>query len=119
MGRQVGFPDWERLSRGWGTAPVTNPFSGFQQNAPPNGNDSLEISEAAADMFLNWVYRALTDLTNLLVSTNPCATQQVAGDWLGFRNIDGNGNLDVSWPGNARYWWMDQQVVAIFQQQGW
>jgi hypothetical protein len=48
--------EWTRGRRGWGSAP---PFSMFLQSP-----ESVLPSEAAADMFLNWVYRSNRDLTN-------------------------------------------------------
>lgn len=60
-------PDWLRGKRGWGSAASTPPAAPcvFQQDAftvvddgIPVGNPTriAEIDEAAADMFLNWVY---------------------------------------------------------------
>jgi hypothetical protein len=64
-----GNPDWTRGQRGWGSAASTPPAipCNFQQNAytvndweaspvvtPPT--IQTERDEAAADMFLNWVY---------------------------------------------------------------
>gem|GEM_PF-3502229 len=63
-------PDWVRGNRGWGSAalPITSTyFCDFQQDpysvqdwlvtaTPGQPNQIREVDEAAADMFLNWVY---------------------------------------------------------------
>lgn len=123
--------DWNRGSRGWGSSG----HSLFQQNIleiidttipppppappPPGIDETLELSEAAADMFLNWIYRRSTDgaVEESSDETARCTTQMEIGSWLGFRNIDGNGNYDTTLPGNARFWWMEEQLRQIFQEQ--
>ncbi len=60
-------PDWVRGTRGWGSwaSPLPNPTN-FQQN-PLDVTDAVafpaererERDEAAADMFLNWVYSTI------------------------------------------------------------
>lgn len=119
--------DWKRGSRGWGT----HGSSIFQQNileivdssvSPPNTTDeTLEVGEAAADMFLNWVYRRLTDGPIQPDGPNEdkrCSTHNEIGIWSGFRNIKADGTFDSTLPGNARYWWMEEQLGLIFSEQG-
>jgi hypothetical protein len=52
-------PPWQRGKRGWGSAPL---LSMYLQNS----NEILPL-EAAADMFLNWVYRV--NLVTALIAT--------------------------------------------------
>jgi hypothetical protein len=112
--------DWKRGLRGWGT----QGRSLFQQNPLEiidligNTDEFLELSEAAADMFLNWVYRRLNDPVNDV--EDYCTSRVEVGQWLGFRNIDGNGQFDASLPGNSRFAWMQTQIEEIFTSQtGW
>jgi len=113
------FDGWTRGSRGWGT--IAKPLSPTGQ---PEGqqelfqiNPSNDPSEAAADMFLNWVYRRNTyGAPDWFVPENPqsrCNGPSDIGQWQGFRNIDQLGNLDTSLPGNTRYLWMDNFMGMI------
>ena len=70
-------------------------------------------------MFLNWVYRRVTDSISDPTVGSPCAGPAEIGAWQGFRNIDGNGAFDSSLPGNARYWWLEAQMQAIFTEHNW
>jgi|GEM_PF-3314560 len=155
--------DWLRGNRGWGDI---NTFSNiptyFQQNTlsitfpgpESRGDDGVErkenqtpeISEAMADMFLNWVHRRITDKVVVLqiqrdattqtstVVTDECAPlnipdvtwanveQNVDFSWDGFRNIQipvNNNNHDSRLPGNARYWWMTASMDDIFRDSNW
>jgi len=112
---------WERGLRGWGTPRINNGFSDFQQN-PFDASEfasqidrNTEISEAVADMFLNWVYRRLTN--------GPAIWSRCDGpigdSWQGFRNIEGTGRADPSEPGNSRYWWMEKETADIYRIRGW
>jgi len=115
LGRIFGSSDWLRGIRGWGDTVNTAvpPYhSDFQQNAAVDV-DSVEIGEAVADMFLNWVYRRITDSAP---TGDRCTTSVQVGTWQGFRNINGSGTFDATLPGNARYWWMEEQLAAIFAQ---
>lgn len=119
MGRLSPSPgDWARGARGWGDIVGGDPrgHSDFQQNTrsivPPN-DQATEIGEAAADMFLNWVYRRITDDAPV---DGACDGPQEIGQWQGFRNLSGDGSYDDTLPGNARYWWMEAQVADIFSQ---
>jgi hypothetical protein len=121
---------WERGQRGWGS---TDPDSGngqeisqFQQN-PYNQTDGVE---AAADMFLNWVYRRTSDAapTNIPLEFNPlgrdgppvaACNYAISGSWLGFRNINRDGSDDTRRPGNVRYWWIEGTLQVIFRSQTW
>jgi hypothetical protein len=113
--------DWRRGTSGWGSAAVTPwacdgssgtvPYN-FQQN-PYNvasAADATEIEEAAADMFLNWVYR-----------------KQAEGGFLNYRWVNAGG--EVCYPngcpdggrftGAVRMDWMDDALSAIFTQHNW
>jgi hypothetical protein len=101
--------EWRRGERGWGSGPSSSSTI-FQQHPPSinvefPGND---YQEAAADMFLNWVYR-----------TNGAG---------GFENRNWHprddcdtpaGCLDASNPGDARHVWMTYRIEQIFTTEGW
>ncbi len=130
---------WTRGTRGWGTILDTNsPYiSDFQINPSedsvsdnPNTlttNETVfdEQSEAAADMFLNWVYRitsptsSIPNLTSSSYADDACTFDTTIGNWEGFRNIDGAEASDSSLPGNRRYWWMHREVNDILTDRGW
>jgi len=110
-----------RRDRGWGSGP-DNIFTDFQQHpAEVFASDStvLVLEEEAADMFLNWVYRTISDVLFTY-------RESVPGFWNGFRNqswgIFGpdtfNGN-DDSYPGDARLEWMHIVMQNIFDEKGW
>jgi hypothetical protein len=68
--------------------------------------------EAAADMFLNWVYRKITDVG--------------LGTWQGFQNrlwrggsCFPNGCNDPGNSGNVRFTWMNATLNSIFSDFGW
>lgn len=99
---------WQRGVRGWGSAP-NSIFTKYQQHPPgqfPDDNLDTQVHEAAADMFLNWVYRKTSDSSSTLYT-------EVPGTWEGFRNIDGQGQNDPTYPGDARFEWMEKQMGAI------
>ncbi len=149
--------DWLRGVRGWGDINISSNIpTYFQQNTlsisyavtdyvPPD-EQVPEISEAMADMFLNWVHRRITDKVVVLqiqrdattqtstVVTDECAPlnipdvtwanveQNVDFSWDGFRNIQipvNNNNHDSRLPGNARYWWMTASMDDIFRDSNW
>jgi hypothetical protein len=122
---------WTRGTRGWGSTANEKEFSDFQQNFVDSigiADESKDVDEAAADMFLNWVYRRLTDIINSPPNwANACAGPiPVANEpWSGFKNIMGNkdiaGNniVDPTQSGNVRYWWMEQVMRLIFQTKNW
>jgi hypothetical protein len=108
---------WVRGIRGWGSSKEFKPVNAngfaaacdFQQNplvVPQQGPNQEEVDEAAADMFLNWVYRFLM------------------GSSTGFQNLswieisclgtEHPGRTDDSQPGDKRYEWMNTQVSQIF-----
>jgi hypothetical protein len=103
--------------------PNATPFP-FQQNPCtfPNWETTAtdvgrvaEIEEAAADMFLNWVYRTITNISPLLKT-------EVPGSWSGYRNMDWRNNAeanDDSYPGDARLEWMQIVMDNIFDEKGW
>ncbi len=120
-------PDWRRGPRGWGSAPVlpgrcdgsitptpSAPPTDFQQNPcdvvdalylPGSAILTTEREEAAADMFLNWVYR-------------------VQGNG-GFLNVDWagclpDGCLDIAnAPGDVRMNWMNTTLTSLFAIHQW
>jgi len=123
---------WARGQRGWGSSdPDTGSgqeISQFQQNP----YDQMSDVEAAADMFLNWVYRRTTDAAPTGITSNfdPLTADSPApqaacnypdsGTWIGFRNIDRFGMLQATEkPGNVRYWWMEGTLERIFRDEGW
>lgn len=107
--------EWVRGERGWGSGPG---FSDFQQNPQSDpGKTDGEIFEAAADMFLNWVYRRNSDT----IPNDPC-TDPLTGTWEGFKNVNWSLNPpqnDNTRPGNKRYQWAENTIDAIFGDQGW
>lgn len=124
MGTSFNAP-WTRGQRGWGSVDPTadngQSISLYQQNP------SDQPVEAAADMFLNWVYRRTTDTAPTNISADPlsgitpqdtCNYAQT-GNWMGFQNIDRTGASDTTKPGNTRYWWMESVMTIIFNQQQW
>ena len=125
--------EWTRRDRGWGTGPASQyspagtPIairpSNFQQNSftvsswtQILGSDfrQREIDEATADMFLNWVYRKIT---------NSQSTQ------LGFKNTNWSPPSNcptpspcqdnIGQPGDVRFEWMEDQLSTIFTSRGW
>jgi hypothetical protein len=107
--------NWKRGVRGWGSGPG---FSDFQQNPLEEpGLTNVEVYEAAADMFLNWVYRRNSNT----VPGDPCS-DPLTGPWEGFKNVDWSLNPpqdDGTKPGNRRYKWAEDAVGAIFGDQQW
>jgi predicted outer membrane repeat protein len=108
--------DWLRGQRGWGSSTTGI----FQQNVvvivDMNGtaDESKEVDETAADMFLNWVYRRLVGQSQTSnVPDSACTGPAMLGNWGGFLNADANGMYDSSLPGNARYWWMETQLRVL------
>ncbi|NJL56474.1 hypothetical protein HC928_15855 [bacterium] len=116
-----------RGARGWGSGPG---FSMFQQNPEDTA------LEAAADMFLNWVYRGnhpsgtspvfgvKTDLGNPNPPEGGCnaATQE---SWIGFLNRNWGtplaplDALDDGRPGDVRQAYMEARITTIVQTKGW
>jgi hypothetical protein len=143
LGIRTELGKYGRRDRGWGTGP-DNTFTDFQQhpggvfsiltkNLCPSSEDilsscydpSIVIEEEAADMFLNWVYRSISNIP-LTYLTSFSATPPGPGTWNGFLNqswgtyepnkYNGNDNL---YPGDARMEWMQIVMKTIFAQKGW
>lgn len=117
MGHTGGI-QWERGRRGWGSGPGQSTFQ--QHFVEDPGKTQNEITEAAADMFLNWVYRRNTGPAP---TGAPCS-MPATGTWEGFLNTDWLSDPDgaddhTRKPGNARYQWMENTLSAIFTTQGW
>lgn len=112
---------WNRGSRGWGSGPATQ-LNGnrlvtiFQKNS--DNNDT----EAAADMFLNWVYRSNQvngKGTVNCVHSNPSYPGPgfLNHSWLGQQSdFATTGTFDNRLPGNRRHKWMHEEVKDLFQQ---
>jgi len=134
-----------RRDRGWGTGP-DNIFTDFQQHpsevfsiltarvCPSEDigsscyDPSIVLEEEAADMFLNWIYRTLSNIPFSYLTELP-------GTWNGFRNqswgtygsnsYDGNDYLIVNgeqenlFSGDARLEWMQIVMQNIFDEKGW
>ncbi len=87
MGRPNG--TFARGERGWGTSP-DNIFTDFQQHPGEvfrSDSSDLVLEETAADMFLNWVYRIVTNIPTSFRTGVP-------GSWLGYRNMSWRDNIE-------------------------
>ncbi len=111
--------DWKRGRRGWGTwsddiidsnGVVTGRrITQFQQHPAIDPEPEVDqVSEASADMFLNWVYRLTSDATVPSTTPDEACTSPVGNgtQWEGFQNLSGNNTYDDGRSGNRRYWWM-------------
>jgi len=136
-------PYWTRGERGWGSGPAAvtrdgnnNPttplLTNFQQNPAFSyrAKDDLEVTEAAADMFLNWVYRVQTWGVVVPPSIpNSCTLNPIPSPdtWSGEGFLNRNwvnlvssvgtsleGGLDPRLPGDVRYREMHQIVLDLF-----
>ncbi len=83
---------------------------------------TFEVGEAAADMFLNWVYRRQNVIGNI---TDPCSGPSGNG-WDGFLNTDWDpftnptcqtgclqNQAPMGFSGNMRFDWMDRQITNV------
>jgi len=80
-----------------------------------------EQDEAAADMFLNWVYRR--------IEQGPSPSHAVICDQSAIPSYTGPGFSNLSWlnglqtpeaqtrPGDTRYQWMDITMITLFNEQ--
>jgi len=131
MGYLTASQPFLRGSRGWGSGPG---FSTFQQSPEDTA------FEAAADMFLNWVYR-LNDpngssalvgvMTGPIGTPNPPQSGCVpigsqnnppSQPWMGFLNRNWNAQgapYDWGLPGDVRHTYMIERMPAIFTQNNW
>lgn len=140
MGDQSGSNDWTRGERGWGSGPAASQrdiagtptaplISNYQQNPlfVHATKDTEEINEAAADMFLNWIFRVNADPA--FPPTDTCAQTPTPtpNHWLGdgFLNASWTaqtasvgttlpGNLDGSLPGDRRHYHTHQIMTSLF-----
>jgi len=121
-------PAWIRGNRGWGSSTPLSPsqITNFQQHylpPPPYSNLVEARRETAADMFLNWVYRTIDPNGRPIVEIAP-------GNWNGFLNQSWSaddprwgecdttaGCIDYSYPGNARFKWIDDRMTEFFANQ--
>jgi len=112
---------YARRDRGWGSGP-DNLFTEYQQHPATVFSADLPaliLEEEAADMFLNWVYRTLSDFPFTYLASVP-------GTWNGYRNqswgtigpnqYEGD---DAFYPGDARVEWMHIVMRNIFDEKGW
>jgi hypothetical protein len=116
-----------RGSRGWGSGSYLSNFQQSGENTP---------IEAAADMFLNWVYRSnslnsSTSITyvpnfyNIFDPTNipiGCQTTPFPEPWSGFLNRNwavSATTFDLGMPGEVRYAYMNQIMNNFFLSSGW
>lgn len=108
-GGVAGGDEWVRGERGWGSqsSPLPNP-SPFQQNpysvvdAQSSDEDrQAEIDEAAADMFLNWVYSKL----------GQGGFQNTS--WRVADNCNTTGCPDPANSGTARFNWMNTTMTEL------
>ncbi len=126
---------WRRGEDGWGSGPAFDPSGGalytkFQQN--PKLPDNVE--EAAADMFLNWVYRSLNDNVPAADPCNsvpdPCSTPPPPIVWQGpgflnekWKDMSSNqeipGQCDSDLSGELRYQAMHDILTLIFGDHIW
>lgn len=136
----VGNEPWARGRRGWGTGPaqyyitpggaIASLVTDFQQNTANNP------IEAAADAFLNWVYRLNTIGGTQAIDSCLSTPLPDYDDWSGpgFLNRGWNatphpnfipdsagvpGTPDPSLPGDRRYFDIDARIRQIFSTQGW
>lgn len=130
---------WERGERGWGSGPAKqgngNPLITDFQQSPVFEVDrgSREIDEAAADMFLNWVYRVNYDLVfppprdTCILDPRPTYNHW---NGPGFRNASWAGqtaavpnstlgNPDAEMPGDRRFFDMHRIIRNLFSNRGW
>jgi len=88
---------------------------------PGVAEPALVLEEEAADMFLNWVYRTISNIP--FTYLDPLG---VPGTWNGFRNQSwgtyGSNTYtgsDSTYPGDARLEWMQIVIQNIFDEKGW
>ena len=131
---------WDRGPRGWGTGPASNYgttgttkgialtriLTNMQQNSPPY-NGVVPNKEAAADMFLNWIYRTL-DPQNSDPFQPPNGFKNISWDsWesadlntgFGVCNVTAGCADSVRKPGDARFNWMNTNMTQIFTAHNW
>ncbi|MBE7511187.1 MAG: hypothetical protein HS103_00025 [Anaerolineales bacterium] len=123
IGIRSDLGQYGRRDRGWGAGP-DNIFTDFQQHpADVFASDPLVLvlEEEAADMFLNWVYRTISNIP--FTYLDPLS---VPGTWSGFRNqswgtygSNAYTGSDSTYPGDARLEWMQIIMQNIFDEKGW
>ncbi len=128
---------WTRGRRGWGTGPAQ--YRTLSGNVAPLVTDFQQNTEnspveAAAESFLNWVYRKIASGGGAAVNT--CTSRPAWDHWngLGYRNVEWSatphpgfiadsrgipGTSDASLPGDIRYFDMDTRIQNIFSTRGW
>jgi hypothetical protein len=122
---------WARGPRGWGSSDSRGDFTDFQQHPQAlieefEEDDLTVMDETAADMFLNWVYRTVT---NTEFDYQYRTTTSIPESWNGFANINASGQFDTGsdnvnpvealYPGDARFEWMNVVMNRIFEIKGW
>lgn len=126
---------WTRGRRGWGTGPAQ--YYNAQGTPVPLVTDFQQNSaniplEAAADSFLNWVYRL--DASGPTAAVDPCTVTPTPWAGPGFLNAEWSatphpnfiadsagipGTPDASLPGDGRHFDIDVRIRAIFSTNGW
>jgi hypothetical protein len=125
MGKIGG--DWRRGSRGWGSAAAApgGYACKFQQDplrvtdtAPENRTPEEEQDEAAADMFLNWVYSKVAATRATPIPTPTARSYNNYGfvdtDWGGVTDCDQGGTPDpTDQGGKARYTYLSTALPFL------
>lgn len=125
-----------RRDRGWGSGPDTD-LTDFQQHPGrvfASDEESTVQHEEEADMFLNWVYRKISNKPPTYMISVPTLlsnnTFSVEGLWLGFHNLSwepvpvDNGEYpndarDDSYPGDSRFEWANVVLIEVFKEKSW
>lgn len=136
--------DWQRGNRGWGSgAALAGPCDApaginfqptpYQQNPCVfvnwlatwilgNPDPSIEVEEAAADMFLNWVFR-MPALTTPVDFGDEGFENAIWADWFNptFQTQGDTFHIypAAAGPGDDRYIWMTDILGQLFVYYGW
>ncbi len=117
MGKQYDYDarivQWLRGPRGWGSNP--HHTTEYQQHPDVSTEDwTTRCLEAAADMFLNWIYRyRTTGFLNITWSSGDMSPINTPCSSLN------QGCPDNSQPGDVRFNWMEERLTTIFQNSQW
>jgi hypothetical protein len=122
--------NWLRGERGWGSGPgsrynplsdfcnpQTQVFTDFQQNPAPHNSLGIANEEAAADMFLNWVYYKLGMGGFLNRDWRPHINDPISGNSCNLLTAGCDNTSAAS--GTARFNWMQTVMNQIFVVRNW